>query len=91
MNKTNLIENVAEAAGIKKKEAEKAVNAVFASLQAAVADGDKVQIAGFGTFKIKERKERTGRNPRTKETIVVPASKAPAFVPAKAFKDAVNN
>lgn len=90
MNKTNLVENVAEAAGIKKKEAELAVNAVFASLQSAVADGDKVQIAGFGTFKVKERKERTGRNPRTKEAIVVPASKSPAFVPAKAFKDIVN-
>lgn len=90
MNKTNLIENVAQAATITKKEAELAVNAVFASLQAAVVDGDKVQIAGFGTLKVKERKERTGRNPRTKESIVIPASKAPTFVPAKAFKDAVN-
>lgn len=90
MNKANLIDNVAAAAGIKKKEAEKAVNAVFASLQDALAAGDKVQLAGFGTFKVKERKERTGINPRTKENIVVPASKAPAFVPAKCFKDAVN-
>ena len=90
MNKSMLIDNVAEAAGLKKKEAEKAVNTVFASLQTALAEGDKVQIAGFGTFKVKERKERIGRNPRTKETITVPASKAPAFVPAKAFKDAVN-
>lgn len=90
MNKTTIVDNVAEAAGIKKKEAEKAVGAVFASLQEALCAGDKVQIAGFGTFKVKERKERTGRNPRTKETITVPASKAPAFVPAKAFKDAVN-
>lgn len=90
MNKTILIDNVAEATGLKKKEAEKAVNAVFASLQSALSEGDKVQIAGFGTFKVKERKERTGRNPRTKETITVPASKAPAFVPAKTLKDAVN-
>ena len=90
MNKTILVDNVAEATGLKKKEAEKAVNAVFASLQSALCEGDKVQIAGFGTFKVKERKERTGRNPRTKETITVPASKAPAFVPAKTLKDAVN-
>lgn len=90
MNKTILIDNVAEVAGLKKKDAEKAVNAVFESLQNALCEGDKVQIAGFGTFKVKERKERTGRNPRTKATIIVPASKAPAFVPAKTFKDAVN-
>ena len=90
MNKTILIDNVAEAAGLKKKDAEKAVNAVFASLQNALCEGDKVQIAGFGTFKVKERKERTGRNPRTKAEIIVPASKAPAFVPAKTFEDAVN-
>ncbi len=90
MNKANLIENVAEATGLKKKEAEKAVNAVFASIQSALASDDKIQLAGFGTFKVKERKERTGRNPRTKETITVPAAKVPAFVPAKSLKDAVN-
>ena len=90
MNKTNLIENVAAAAGIKKKEAELAVNSVFASLQNALSEGDKVQIAGFGTFKVKERKERTGKNPRTGEALVVPAAKIPAFVPAKNFKDSVN-
>lgn len=90
MNKSNLIENVAAAAGIKKKEAELAVNAVFASLQTALSEGDKVQIAGFGTFKVKERNERTGKNPRTGAAIVIPASKTPAFVAAKSFKDAVN-
>ncbi|MBQ4648097.1 MAG: HU family DNA-binding protein [Clostridia bacterium] len=90
MNKSNLIENVAAAAGIKKKEAEAAVNSVFASLQTALSEGDKVQIAGFGTFKVKERKERTGKNPKTGEAIVIPASKAPAFVPAKCFKESVN-
>ncbi|MBR6594563.1 MAG: HU family DNA-binding protein [Clostridia bacterium] len=90
MNKTNLINNVKEAAGIDKKQAEKAVNAVLESIQNALCEGDKVQLAGFGTFKVKERGERTGRNPRTKEIITVPASKAPAFVPGKAFKDAVN-
>ncbi len=90
MNKSNLIENVVAATGIKKKDAEIAVNSVFASLQSALSEGDKVQIAGFGTFKVKERKERTGKNPRTGETLVVPASKVPAFVPAKCFKDSVN-
>lgn len=90
MNKTNLINSVKEAAGIDKKQAEKAVNAVFESIQNALCEGDKVQLAGFGTFKVKERGERTGRNPRTKEVITVPASKTPAFVAGKAFKDAVN-
>ncbi|MBQ3195802.1 MAG: HU family DNA-binding protein [Clostridia bacterium] len=90
MNKSNLVENVAVAAGIKKKEAELAVNSVLASLQTALSEGDKVQIAGFGTFKVKERKERTGKNPRTGEVLVVPAAKVPAFVPAKCFKEAVN-
>lgn len=90
MNKSTLIENVSKNADIKKGAAEAAVNAVFASIQAALAEGDEVKIAGFGTFKVKERKERTGRNPRTKETIVVPASKTPAFSPAKALKDSVN-
>lgn len=90
MNKSNLIDSVAEASGLKKKDAEKAVNAVFASLVKALAEGGKIQLAGFGTFKVKERQQRTGRNPRTKEAIIVPASKCPAFVPAKAFKDAVN-
>ena len=90
MNKSTLVDSVAEAAGLKKKEAAEAVNAVFAALESALASGDKIQIAGFGTFKVKERKERTGRNPRTKETIMVPASKVPAFVPAKSLKDAVN-
>lgn len=94
MNKATIIDNVANSLknveGFKKKDAEKAVNVVFESLQNALCEGDKVQIAGFGTFKVKERQERTGRNPRTKETIVVPASKVPAFSPAKTLKDAVN-
>ena len=90
MNKANLIENVAEATGMKKKDAEKAVNAVLASISTALASDDKIQLAGFGTFKVKERKERVCRNPRTKGTVTVPASKVPAFVPAKGLKDAVN-
>ncbi len=90
MNKANLIENVAEATGLKKKDAEKAVNAVFASIRNALESEDKIQLAGFGTFKVKERKERVCRNPRSEGTITVPASKVPAFVPAKGLKDAVN-
>ena len=90
MNKSTLIETVSKSADIKKRVAEAAVNAVFAAIQAALAEGDEVKLAGFGTFKVKERKGRTGRNPRTKEEIVVPASKTPAFAPAKALKDAVN-
>lgn len=90
MNKSNLVDLVAEAASLKKKDADLAVSAVFDAIQTALADGDKVQIAGFGTFKVKERAERPGRNPKTKEAIVIPASKAPAFVAGKAFKDAVN-
>jgi len=90
MNKSTLIDAVAKATDIKKQDADKVVSAVFAAIQNALAEGDKVQIAGFGTFKLKERKERIGRNPRTKETITVPASKSPAFAPAKVLKDAVN-
>ena len=90
MNKSTLIDAVAKTAEIKKVDAEKAVNAVFAALEGALAAGDKVQLAGFGSFTVKERKERTGRNPRTKETIVIPASKTLGFAPAKALKDAIN-
>ena len=90
MNKTQLIAAVAEAASISKKDAETAVSAVIASITNSLAAGEKVQIAGFGSFKVKERAERVGRNPKTKETITIPASKAPAFVAGKDLKDAVN-
>ena len=90
MNKSTLVEIVAESADIKKKDAEKAVNAVFAAIENELATGGKVQLAGFGSFKVKERSERVGRNPRTKETITIPASKIPAFVAGKSLKDAVN-
>ena len=75
---------------MKEVNAKLAVNAVFAAIEEALVNGDEVKIAGFGTFKVKERKERTGRNPRTKEEIIVPASKTLAFSPAKALKEAVN-
>lgn len=90
MNKTQLIEVVARDAGLKKKEAEAAVSAVFAAVENALADGEKVQLAGFGTFAVKERAERTGHNPKTKESIVIPAAKYPAFAAGKALKDKVN-
>lgn len=89
MNKVELVASVAEKAGLSKKDAEKAVAAVIDSVIAAVAEGDKVQLIGFGTFEIRERAERTGLNPRTKETITIAASKQPVFKAGKAFKDAV--
>jgi len=90
MNKTQLIEVVARESGLKKKEAEAAVNAAFAAVENALKDGEKVQIAGFGTFEVKERAERVGRNPATRESIVIPASKHPAFTAGKALKEKVN-
>lgn len=90
MNKTELVANVAEKAGMPKKNAEKAVNAFFSTVQQALVEGDKVQIIGFGTFEVKERAARTGRNPRTGQDIKIPASKNPVFKAGKALKDAVN-
>ena len=90
MNKTELVAGVAEKAGLTKKDAEKAVGAIFESIQQALVEGDKVQMIGFGTFEVKERSARTGRNPRTNETIQIPASKNPVFKAGKALKDAVN-
>ena len=90
MNKAELVTKVAEKAGVSKKDAEKVVVAVFDSIQAALKDGDKVQLVGFGTFETRERGARTGRNPRSGETIQIPASKVPAFKAGKAFKDAVS-
>lgn len=89
MNKVELSAAVAEKAGLTKKDAEKAVAAVLESVMEALASDDKVQLVGFGTFEVRERGERTGRNPRTKETITIPASKQPVFKAGKAFKDAV--
>lgn len=89
MNKTELIAAVAEQAELSKKDAEAAVNAVIDAITAALKNGDKVQLVGFGAFEVRERAPRYGRNPRTKEAIAIPASKAPAFKPGKALKDAV--
>ena len=90
MNKTELIAAVAEKAEIKKKDAEKAVSAVIDTIIEKVADGEEIRIVGFGTFERRERKERTGSDPRTNEKITIPASKVPAFKAGKAFKDAVD-
>lgn len=90
MNKTELIAAVAEDAALSKKDAEKAVNAVIDAIKGALADGDKVQLVGFGTFEVRERGARTGKNPRTGEAIEIAASKVPAFKAGKALKDAVN-
>ena len=90
MNKTELIAKVAEMTGTTKKDAEKAVAATFEAVSAAMAAGDKVQLVGFGTFEVKERAARTGRNPKTGAAIEIPASKLPVFKAGKALKDTVS-
>ena len=90
MNKTELVASVAEVAELTKKDAERAVNAVFASVQKALVEDDKVQIIGFGTFEVRTRAARKGRNPQTGDTIEIPASKNPVFKAGKALKEAVN-
>ncbi|EGW40004.1 MULTISPECIES: HU family DNA-binding protein [unclassified Desulfosporosinus] len=89
MNKAELVSAVAEKADMSKKDAEKAVKAVFEVIEESLAQSEKVQLVGFGTFEVKERAERTGRNPQTKETILIPAAKVPGFKAGKALKDAV--
>ena len=90
MNKTELVAAVAVQATLSKKDAEKALNAVVDAITNALTEGDKVQLVGFGTFEVRDREARTGKNPRTGETIKIAASKAPAFKAGRALKDAVN-
>lgn len=90
MNKAELIANVAGSAGLSKKDAEKAINAFIENIEAALKKGDKVQLVGFGTFEVRERAARKGRNPQTNQEITIPASKVPAFKVGKALKDAIN-
>ena len=90
MNKTELVAAVAEKAALSKKDAEKAVSAVVDTITAALADGDKVQLVGFGTFEVRERAASTGKNPRTGAAIKIEASKVPAFKAGQAFKNTVN-
>ncbi|OXS71312.1 DNA-binding protein [Priestia endophytica] len=89
VNKTDLINAVAEASELSKKDATKAVDAVFDTILDALKEGDKVQLIGFGNFEVRERAARKGRNPQTGDEIEIPASKVPAFKPGKALKDAV--
>ena len=88
-NKTELVNAVAEKADFSKKDADKAVAAVLDSITDALAQGDKVQIVGFGTFEVRARAEKQGRNPKTGEAMIVPASNLPAFKAGKALKEAV--
>lgn len=89
MNKSELINAVAEKTALSKKDSEAAVTAVLDAITAALADGDEVRLVGFGTFEVKKREARIGRNPKTKEEIQIPATKVPAFKPGKALKDVV--
>lgn len=89
MNKTELIAAVAEKTDLSKKDADAAVSAVLGVITDALKAGDKIQLVGFGTFEVRNRAAKQGRNPRTGETMTVPASKVPAFKAGKALKDAV--
>ena len=89
MNKTDLINAVAESTELSKKDASKAVDAVFEAITNALSKSEKVQLIGFGNFEVRERSARKGRNPQTGEEIDIPASKVPAFKPGKALKEAV--
>ena len=90
MNKTDLIEVVAKEANLKKKDADAAVTAVFCAIEKALVDGDKVQLIGFGTFDVKDRAAKTGRNPSTGAAIEIAASKQVKFSAGKTLKDKVN-
>jgi len=90
MNKAELIDAVAEATDLSKADAEKATNAVLDSIIDVLSKGDQVTLVGFGTFAVRDRAARAGRNPQTGETIQIKASKSPGFKAGKAFKDAVN-
>ena len=89
MNKSKLVAAMAEKSGLAKKNCEAAVDAFVASIVDALKSGDKVHLVGFGTFEVKERAARTGRNPRTMETVDIPASRHPTFKPGKVLKETV--
>ena len=90
MNKTELIDAVAESTNLSKEDATKATEAVLDTIVGTLRKGDQVGLVGFGTFSVRERAARSGRNPQTGETIQIKASKSPGFKAGKAFKDAVN-
>jgi len=90
VNKSELVDAVADSADISKAAASRAVDAMVSTVSSALQNGDQVSLVGFGTFSVKERAARTGRNPRTGESIEIPAAKNPVFKAGKALKDAVN-
>ncbi len=89
MNKTELIALTAERTGLTKKDTERVINAALDAVSAAMAEGDKVQLSGFGAFDVKDREARVGRNPHTKEAVEIPATKVPVFKPSKALRDLI--
>ena len=89
MNKAELINAAAEKSGLSKKDTESAINAAIEAIVECLANEDKVQLVGFGSFEVKKRAARVGRNPKTKESIEIPASVVPVFKAGKALKDAV--
>lgn len=89
MNKTELINDVADRANMTKKDVEKVMSALFSSIEETLKSQEKVQLVGFGTFEVRDRKARTGRNPQTGEEIKIPATRVPAFKAGKTLKDAV--
>ncbi len=89
MNKSELINAVAEKTALSKKDSEAAVTAALDAITASLAQGEEVRLVGFGTFEVKKREARIGRNPTTKEEIQIPATKVPAFKPGKALKEVV--
>ena len=90
MNKTELVAALADKASLTKADADKAINGFIATIEETLAKGEKIQLVGFGTFEVKERAARTGRNPQTGKEIKIAASKVPAFKAGKALKDIVN-
>ena len=89
MNKAELVSSVAEKAEVTKKDAEKVATAVFDVIEGALANGEKVQLVGFGTFEVRDRAARTGRNPQTGEEIQIAATRVPAFRAGKALRDSI--
>lgn len=89
MNKTELISAAAELSDVRKKDAEQVLDAAFSLMAQALSNGERVQLTGFGTFEVKEREARVGRNPRTREPVEIPATRVVQFKPAKALKDSV--
>ncbi|HHV97359.1 MAG TPA: HU family DNA-binding protein [Clostridiaceae bacterium] len=89
MNKTDLVNSIAAKTGLSKKNSEAALNAVISSIEEALEKGEKVVLVGFGTFEVRQRAERKGRNPQTKEEIIIPASKAPVFKAGKGLREKV--